>query len=51
MWYAAKLREAATYVIAMSVLVLNLHKIKRTFAGFAALLEIWVSQRKLVLAQ
>lgn len=44
----AKLRETATHVIAMSVLVLNLHKIQCALLRiFAMLLASWLSRRKM----
>ena len=48
----AKLRETAAHVIAMSVLVLNLRKIQRALLLlFAALLAVWMPQRKLAIVQ
>lgn len=49
---AAKLQETAAHVIAMSVLVLNLRKIQRALLLlFAALLAVWMPQRKLAIVQ
>ena len=49
---AAKLQETADHVIAMSVLVLNLRKIQCALLQiFAALLAVWMPQRKLTIVQ
>ena len=48
----AKLQETAAHVIAMSVLVLNLRKIQCALLQvFAALLAVWMPQRKLTIVQ
>lgn len=48
----AKLRETATHVIAMSVLVLNLHKIQCALLWiFAMLLASWLSRKKMGVVQ
>ena len=48
----AKLQETAAHVIALSVLVLNLRKIQCALLQvFAALLDAWIPQRKLVFVQ
>ena len=49
---AAKLRETAAHVIAMSVLVLNLRKIQCALLQIlAVLLGAWLPQRKLAFVQ
>ena len=48
----AKLQETVAHVIAMSVLVLNLRKIQCALLQiFAALLAVWMPQRKLTIVQ